>query len=748
MQLVWCSALVGCGTSTDKTPESPAPVTFHREVAPILFARCAACHHPEGAAPFSLLSYADARKRAGQITEITKSRFMPPWLPEDGHVELLGNRRLSDNEIQVLAEWAANGAVEGDQDDAPDLPEFAADWQLGEPDLILSSPPFELSADGSDRFRNFVLPVPAGADRWVKAVELRPENPQVTHHARLGIDANGESARRDAADSEPGYEGMAWGQDPGGQLITWTPGMNADAGTAGAAWQLNSDAKLVLHTHLQPSGKREQVKFRVGLHFIDAPPTIAPLMLRIGSRNIDIPPNESQFEVADSFELPIAVDAHFVFPHAHSLCREMLVTAHLPGGSATTLLAIRRFDENWHDTYRFAKPLRLPRGTHLVTKFTYDNSTANVRNPNHPPQRVVYGSNASDEMSDVYIQVTPVDPAQSAVLAEHLEQSELKSKIIGYRKSLELHPDDPWSIEALAAAYIANRQPQQVIELLEDRPALIEKSVQAKVVMGMAYLVQGDAAVAERCFRQALAKDDQFSLAWLGLGQAMVAKSQLPEAEQALRQAIELAPRMTVARLDLIDLLVASGRLEEAAALCDEAIKFAPDDYKPRLKLANVLAQQKQYDASLEQFAAARKLAPFLYTPEASLAIACYQNGDEPTAARLLQEATAHAPNDPAPHCFVGQIARRDNELQQARESLERAAELPTPSTWPESHRRQFLVLVYTEQLQLAQQLEDAGLARQALTAWLELDPSNAALHKLQKQLDQEERANTNHTRQ
>jgi tetratricopeptide (TPR) repeat protein len=441
------------------------------------------------------------------------------------------------------------------------------------------------------------------------------------------------------------------------------------------------------------------------------------------------------------------VVANFIFPHAHSLCREMIVTAYPPDGSQTTLLAIRRFDESWHDTYRFAKPLHLARGTRLETKFTYDNTTANLRNPHHPPQRVVYGSNADDEMCDVYLQITPIDPNQLAVLEEHQDQFDLKSKIIGYSKSLELHPDDPWNVEALAAAYIADHRPQRAIELLKDRPALVEQSVQANVILGMAYLAAGERAAAERCLRQSLAKDDKSSLAWLGLGQALVANSQPPEAERALRRAIELAPRMTVARLDLVDLLLASGRLKEAAAQCDAASKFAPADYKPRLKHANLLAQQKQYDASLKEFAAARELAPFLYTPQSSLAIACYQSGDEATALRLLQESLAHDPHDPVPHCFLGQIARRANDLPSARELLNRAAELPTPPTWPASHRKQFLVLVYTEQLQLAQQLEDEKLARQTLAAWLELDPNNEALRSLQQQLDEGAPTNPGDTR-
>jgi tetratricopeptide (TPR) repeat protein len=734
--IVSLGPIIGCNrTRAPDVAASPSP-TFHRDIAPILFARCAGCHHPEGAAPFSLLTYEDARERAGQIAEVTQSRFMPPWLPEDGHEPLAHNRRLSDSQVKLLADWAAHEAPEGDPNQSPNVPIFHSGWHLGKPDLVLESAAFKLPAKGPDRFRNFVLDVPPHVNRWVRAVEVRPSNPKVTHHARLGIDVNNESVRRDAADADIGYEGMAWGADPEGQLIIWTPGMTTDAGTPGAAWQLPAKAKLVLHTHLQPSGKPETIGFRIGFYFTDSPPTLRPYMLLIGSRDVDIPPSEPRHEIVGSYKLPIDVDAHYIFPHAHSLCREMVVEARLPGGERKTLLAIRRFDENWHDTYRFAKAVRLPQGTELITRFTYDNTAANVRNPNHPPARVAYGSNADDEMSDVYLQVTPVDPAQRAVLAEHHQLEELKSKIVGYGKSLELHPDDLWSIEALASCYVAAGSPGEAVKLLELYPDLLQTSPQANVVLGMAQLALRNADAAEKSFRDAIAKDEQLAVAWLGLGQAQVAKSKPEEAEQALRRAIELAPKLVVARLDLADLLVEQDRLDEAGTVCAKAMAASPGDHRPHLKIANIQAQQHEYVGSLIYFEEARKLAPFLYSPQSSLAIACYQLGDEPTARELLQESLANEPDDPVPHCFLGQIARRDGQWDKARNHLQRAAELPTPRSWPASHRRQFLALVYNEQIQLAEQLQDKVLARNTVANWLRIDPENQSLQALKRQLD------------
>lgn len=710
-------------------------VTFSRDVAPILLARCAACHRPGEAAPFSLLTYDDARRRAAQIAEVTRSRFMPPWLPKPSMGPFAEERLLTPREIDTLARWAEAAAPQGDPAEAPPPPRYTEGWQLGEPDLVLESPEFELPADGGDVFRNFVLPPKLDRPRWVRAIELRPSRPRVTHHARLGIDASRESARRDAQDPQPGYEGMAWGQDPEGQLITWTPGMTADPGATGAAWLLRPQAALVLHTHLQPSGKAELAGFRVGLYFADEPPGERPVVLRIGSRAIDIPAGAARHVVSDEYTLPVDVELRFVFPHAHALCRALAVEAVLPGGDVRPLIAIDRFDEKWHDKYRYAEPVRLPEGTRLRSTFVYDNSAANERNPHDPPRRVVYGSRADDEMADVYLQVAPLPPERRAVLLEHYGRYDARSTIAGARRTLELHPEDPWVREGLAAAHLRLGQPGAAVAALEGHAAPGSEAVYRDVILAMACLAEGDRARAERLLRQATQADPLYAAAWHGLGQALAAAGRSDEAEAALRRALELAPELSVAQLDLADLLIAQNRLEEAEKACVAAAAAAPDKPLGYLKLAELRARQRRYDDSLKFYAAARRVAPYTYAAKAALAAQCYQLGDEVAARRFLDEAERELPSDPVPQFYLGQVARRDERWSEARQRLDRAATLPIPRTWPESHGRQFLTLVHGERLQLAQQIQDLALARDAAAAWLQLDPENPRVRELNAQV-------------
>jgi tetratricopeptide (TPR) repeat protein len=726
--IVTAGCLVGCGKPAAE------PVNYHRDVAPIVLTHCASCHRPDGAAPFSLLTYADAKSRDSQIVELTHHRQMPPWLPEPGPIKFVGERRLADADIATLQQWVADGSLEGDPADSPPLPQFTAGWELGKPDLVLDSPKFDLSAAGKDRFRNFVLNVPLKDSRWVRAVELRPLNPRVTHHVRLGIDVSGESVRRDAADPDPeeGYEGMAWGADPPGELVTWTPGMRADGGTEDAAWELTPDVPLVLHTHLQPSGKSEQVGFQIGFHFTDKRPIVRPVILRVGNRDFDIPAGESRFIVRDSYVLPIDVDVTYIFPHAHSLCREMKITVETGDRESHLLLHIKQFDENWHDKYRLAyRPVRIPSGMRIVTEFVYDNSASNIRNPNNPPQRVVYGSNASDEMSDVYLQVIPYDSDETDVLIEHHAQYELRSKIKGYAKSLEVHPDDPWSREALAACLIADGRPREAIDLLDEKPALLESSVQARTVRAAALLANGEFARAIDSFRELLKSDDQVASNWLGLGQALARSEQPDEAEHSFRTALKIYPALSVARLDLIELLITRGDIAAAGEVIASVSKLENETYEWHFRLASLFGRHKLYDKSLRSFTEARKLAPFVYSPDTSLAIVCYQAGDELKARELFQVAHDKDPEDPVPHCFLGQIARRDGKFNLAAEHFLRAHEYPLPRKWPASKRREFFRLLYAEELQLAQETENLVLLRDTAEAWLQMEPDNVAVKKL-----------------
>src|SRR5437016_6006771 len=200
-----------------------APPTFNKDIAPILYQHCATCHRPGEVAPFSLLTYQDASKRASLIASVTERRYMPPWKAEPGYGHFVDERRLTDAQIALIRDWAAQGAPEGDAKQKPAPPMFAEGWLAGKPDAVLKvAEPFDIPADGRDVFRCLVIPMNLAADRYVKTVEFHPGNPKVVHHALFYLDLNGEARKMDEANAGRGYSCFGGPQIvPAGTLGGW-----------------------------------------------------------------------------------------------------------------------------------------------------------------------------------------------------------------------------------------------------------------------------------------------------------------------------------------------------------------------------------------------------------------------------------------------------------------------------------------------------------------------------------------------
>lgn len=402
-------ALVATPAGAAASP--PEPVTFAKDVAPILFGNCATCHRPGEVAPFPLLSYKDAKRRAGQIADVTGSRFMPPWLPTAGHGDFAGERRLSDAQVATLRAWADAGAPEGDPKDLPPAPTFTEGWALGEPDLVVRMPDkYTLKAEGRDVFRVFVFPLNLTEDKYVTAIDFRPANRKVVHHALLFTDSRGQARQLDARDPGPGYGrgGGGVGISPTGGLGGWAPGVTPRHLPDGVARVLTKGSDLVVQVHFHPSGKEEHERSTVGLYFAKKEPQRLAFSLPKGMRRsqLDIAAGKKDFAMTDSFTLPTEANVVGIFPHAHLLCKEIKVDATLPDGRQQPLIWIKDWDWNWQDEFRYTSNVLLPAGTRIDQRYVFDNSADNPRNPNQPPKRVTWGEQTADEMAITFFIVT------------------------------------------------------------------------------------------------------------------------------------------------------------------------------------------------------------------------------------------------------------------------------------------------------------------------------------------------------
>jgi hypothetical protein len=426
-------------------------VTFSEQVAPIVFSQCASCHHPGEAAPFSLTSYEDVKKRGALIAAVTKSHYMPPWHAAPGFGEFDGERRLTNDQIALIGQWVKDGMPQGDPAKTPALPHFVEGWHLGKPDFIVTMPKgFPLPASGPDIYRNFVVPTNLTEDKWVRAVEFHPGTRSVVHHSLFSYDASGTLRKRDGADGKPGFSGMDGGRSPkSGSLGGWAVGATPVPLADGLAYPLPAGSDLVLQEHFHLTGKAEVEQSTVGIYFADKAPERrlmgiqVPPIFALGA-HLDIPAGAKAYTIHDSFVVPVDVKVWSAGAHAHYLAKNMKAFATKPDGTKVPLLWIPDWDFAWQDRYPYKEPFVLPKGTRVDVTLVYDNTTENPHQPSNPPKEVWWGEGSFDEMGSMSVLVTAVrkmdEPLLGAALKAASGKAIMAAAADGTLKRLKLGP--------------------------------------------------------------------------------------------------------------------------------------------------------------------------------------------------------------------------------------------------------------------------------------------------------------------
>jgi tetratricopeptide (TPR) repeat protein len=591
--------ILALGTRATAAAQTP-PVTFARDVAPIVFAHCAVCHRPNGSAPFSLVTYAAARPHATQIALVTRRRAMPPWKAEPGYGDFIGHRPLTADQIGILQRWVDDGAIEGDPHEAPAPPRWTDGWQLGTPDLVVSLPqPYLLAAGGGDVSRVFVLPVPIDTIRYVRGVEFRPGNATVVHHANIRIDPTAASRLLDERDPAPGYEGLLAHSAvyPDGHFLGWTPGQAAPLLPAGLAWRLAPGTDLVIEVHLKPSGKPEPIALSIGFYFGSHPPARTPSMLRLGRQSIDIAAGEKEYAIADSFVLPVDAEVQAVQPHAHYRAREVRGTATLPDGTTRWLIYIRDWDFRWQHVYRYVTPFMLPKGTTLSVRYTFDNSADNPRNPQLPPVRVSWGQWTQDEMGDLWIQVLTRDDRDRQTLNAAFRVKAIAEDILGYESMIRRDPQRVQLRDDVAQLYLDQGRADEAAAHLRVSATLQPESAAAHFNLGTALTVGGRLDEAVDQYQQALRINPEYAVAHNNLGNVLLGRGDAAGALQHFNQALGADPSNPEAHYNAGSVLRSRGELGGAVDHFRQALRLKPDWIPAVASLAWVLATAP--DASL-----------------------------------------------------------------------------------------------------------------------------------------------------
>jgi hypothetical protein len=389
------------------------PVTFAKDVAPILQAKCEECHRKGTAAPMSLATYQEVRPWAKAIKERVVTHQMPPWHLDKtvGIQQFANDRSLTDQQIDTIVRWVDAGAPLGDPKDLPAPKQWPNDeqWQLakqfGPPDLVIKSEAYTVPAQGQDSWWKPATAVPLTEERWVRAVEMRPgtlAGRRVTHHALARLEQDEPGANLDA---DP-FSGP-------GLLMEWAIGKNYDIyrPNTGKLLLPGSQIRWDIHTHSVGETIRDHVELAVYLYPKGEVPKYRTRLTLFGStglNGLDIPPNSiSQTQGFQVLRQPARLE-NFQ-PHMHLRGKAMSMEAILPDGTVRMLSYVNNFNFNWMNNYIYtddAAPV-LPKGTVLRITSWYDNTTANRNNPD-PNQWVGYGDRTIDEMGHAWVNVTNI----------------------------------------------------------------------------------------------------------------------------------------------------------------------------------------------------------------------------------------------------------------------------------------------------------------------------------------------------
>jgi len=375
----------GCHIGRVQSPNENGAVTFSSQIARIFNRRCVECHREGQIAPFALTQYKEAAGWAEMIDEVVEENRMPPWHASGRHGDFANDRRLTPQEKRLIHQWVVDGAPEGNRSQAPDLPQFAEGWDLPrKPDMVIpmSRRPFEVSAEEPVNYQYFEIDPGFREDKWIKAIQCRPGNYAVVHHILLFIRRG-----QNRFDQGEGYLGV------------YVPGMRSQVFPDGMAKFVPAGTKLMMQVHYAPVGTRQQDLSHIGFLFADPDEVkYGVVSASVGTRSLHIPAGAADHQVqAATSELKTEIQILSMMPHMHFRGKSFSYELVRESGGRETLLDVPRYDPNWQTAYHLSQPLRLPVGSKLRCRAVYDNSAANLNNPD-PTVAVRFGPKTEDEM--------------------------------------------------------------------------------------------------------------------------------------------------------------------------------------------------------------------------------------------------------------------------------------------------------------------------------------------------------------
>ncbi len=401
---------------------SASTATFTKDVAPILYAKCATCHQPGEMAPMSLLTYKEVRPWAKSIREKVLSREMPPWYADPNHGEFTNDPRLSEQQLETIRAWVDGGAKEGDPKDLPPTPKLTnVGWEFGEPDVVLSmTEDASVPADGTVPYRYYAVPTNFTEDKYVQFAEIKRGERSVVHHVIVSVREPDQGPLPPAGEIKLGQQRVnpespdaerqrreRRGNNPDGMLLGWAPGMSPLTLRPGNVKLVKKGSMLIFQMHYTTNGKVAKDRTGIGLYFAKKPvdKRVITKGVTVDPRKLVIPPGDPNFESTSSHTFTEDVHIHMFMPHMHVRGKDFEYKLVYPDGKEKILLRVPKYDFNWQLSYFVKEPIAAPKGSRIECVAHHDNSTGNKFNPD-PTITVRWGDQTWEEMMIGWIDYT------------------------------------------------------------------------------------------------------------------------------------------------------------------------------------------------------------------------------------------------------------------------------------------------------------------------------------------------------
>lgn len=413
-------AAPGCLIGRIKQPKSDATVTYSNQIARIFADHCVRCHREGEIGPFAMSSYDEVAGWAEMIQEVVAEKRMPPWHANPEYGKFANDCSLSDKQCQLIEQWVADGAPEGDRTQLPEPKQYLTGWQLPrEPDVVfpIHEKPFAVPAEGEVKYQYFRVDPKFTEDKWIKCAQLLPGNRGVVHHILAFARLKG---------TREGIEGAR------GFLVGYVPGSQAEQFPEGMAKRIPANSELIFQVHYTPIGTAQTDLSQLGIVFAD--PDDVKLEVKTTSAvqpRLRIPPGEANYKVTALLpeKLP-ECRLITMAPHMHLRGKAFRYMAVYPDGKKEILLDVPEYDFNWQTGYRAAEPVKIPAGSRIECEATFDNSAANLNNPD-PTKTVRWGDQTDDEMMIGYFDiVVPIGEDPSADTTAVSRRKKLAEQVI------------------------------------------------------------------------------------------------------------------------------------------------------------------------------------------------------------------------------------------------------------------------------------------------------------------------------